>query len=220
MPAIAAVLFDLDGTLVDSAPDLAGTLNDMRGARGLSPWPEEALRHHCGSGARGMLGEGLQIKPLDAGYASLRDEFLDLYEARMLRLTQLFEPVQPLLDALSERELPWGIVTNKALRFATPLCAALALQPRAAVLVGGDSTPHTKPHPAPLLEAARRLQCAPEACVYVGDDPRDVAAGRAAGMRTLVAAWGYIGAAPAVHSWGADAVLMSPNELLNWLDVA
>ena len=220
MPAIAAVLFDLDGTLVDSAPDLAGTLNDMRAARGLAPWPEASLRHHCGSGARGMLVEGLQVKPLDPGYAALRDEFLDLYETRMLRHTRLFETVQPLLDALLARDVPWGIVTNKALRFARPLCQALALHSRAKALVGGDSTPHTKPHPAPLLEAARRLQHAPDACVYVGDDPRDVAAGRAAGMRTLVAAWGYVGAAPPVHAWGADAVLQSPNELLNWLDVA
>jgi N-acetyl-D-muramate 6-phosphate phosphatase len=219
MPTVAAVLFDLDGTLVDSAPDLAGTLNDMRAARGLAPWPVAALRNHCGSGARGMLGEGLQIGPSDPGYLPLRDEFLDLYQARMLRHTTVFEPVLPMLRALRQRALPWGIVTNKAMRFAQPLCAALALHADAGALVGGDSTPYTKPHPAPLLEAARQLQCAPQSCVYLGDDPRDITAGRAAGMRTLVAAWGYTGAAPPVHTWGADAVLKSPKELLQWLDL-
>ncbi len=219
MPAIAAILFDLDGTLVDSAPDLAGTLNDMRQARGLAPWPVQALRNHCGSGARGMLGEGMQIKPTDVSYEALREEFLNLYAQRMLRQTQLFAPVPLLLDQLEARALPWGIVTNKALRFAWPLCQALALHPPAAVLVCGDSTPHTKPHPAPLLEAARRLQCEPAHCVYVGDDPRDITAGRAAGMRTLSAGWGYTGAAPPVHSWGADEVLATPNDLLNWLDL-
>ena len=219
MPTVSAVLFDLDGTLVDSAPDLAGALNDMRAARGLPAWPVEALRHHCGSGARGMLGEGLQVLPTDPAYPRLRDEFLDLYEARMLRHTGLFEPVPLLLSALRERLMPWGIVTNKAMRFAQPLCDALALLPGAAALVGGDSTPHTKPHPAPLLEAARRLNCPPQACVYVGDDPRDIAAGRAAGMRTLVAAWGYTGAAAPPHTWGADAVLTAPKEILHWLDL-
>ncbi len=219
MPVVAAVLFDLDGTLVDSAPDLAGALNDMRAARGLAPWPVAALRHHCGSGARGMLGEGLQTQPGDPEYLALRDEFLNLYEARMLRHTALFEPVPPLLAALQQRALPWGIVTNKAMRFAGPLCQALALTPGAAALVCGDTTPHTKPHPAPLLEAARRLPCTPEHCVYVGDDPRDITAGRAAGMRTLVAAWGYTGAAPPVHTWGADAVLMAPGDVLQWLDM-
>lgn len=219
MPHIEAVLFDLDGTLVDSAPDLVGTLNDMRATRGLEPWPFGLLRHHCGSGARGMLGEGLQVRPTDATYPELRDEFLNLYEQRMLRETQVFAAVRPMLAALHERALPWGIVTNKALRFASPLCTALSLRPPAMALVGGDSTPHTKPHPAPLLEAARQMQVRPEGCVYVGDDPRDIVAGQAAGMRTAVAGWGYTGAAGSVHTWGADAVLMMPTKLLNWLDL-
>lgn len=218
-PPLAAVLFDLDGTLVDSAPDLAGTLNDMRAQRGLPPWPVLALREHCGSGARGMLGEGLQVLPADPAYQALRAEFLQLYAQRLLKLTTVFDGVWPMLNTLQARALPWGIVTNKSTALAHPLTEALALRTRCAALVGGDSTPHTKPHPAPLLEAARLLGCAPQHCVYVGDDPRDITAGRAAGMRTLVAAWGYTGAAPAVHTWGADGVLNAPADLLNWLDL-
>jgi 2-phosphoglycolate phosphatase len=218
---VRAILFDLDGTLVDSAPDLTGALNDLRAARGLQPWPADELRGHCGSGARGMLGVGMQCPPDDPRYPSLREEFLNGYEQRMLRHTQVFNAVPPLLDRLQAAGLPWGIVTNKAMRFAQPMAMALGLWPLAAALVAGDSTPHTKPHPAPLLEAARGLGVAPEACVYVGDDPRDVAAGRAAGMATLVAAWGYIAGAdrPPEH-WGADDVLSHPQELLTWLDLA
>lgn len=217
--AIDAVLFDLDGTLVDSAPDLAGTVNDMRAARGLPPLRHELLRPHAGSGARGMLGAGLGVAPGDAGYAALRDEFHDRYEKRMLRLTAVFDAVHALLDELDSHGLPWGIVTNKALRFAEPMSRALGLLPRAAVLVGGDSTPHTKPHPAPLLEAARRLQRAPQRCLYVGDDARDVAAGRAAGMAALAAAWGYLGPGLPVQHWGADRVLAAPGELLQFLEL-
>ncbi len=217
---VRAVLFDLDGTLVDSAPDLCGTLNDMRYDRGLQPWPEFELREHCGSGARGMLGTGLQTQPADAAYELLRDEFLSRYEQRMLRLTQLFAAVPPLIEALQSRGLPWGIVTNKAMRFARPVSEALALLPGAATLVAGDSTPHTKPHPAPLLEAARQLGVEASQCIYVGDDLRDIVAGRAAGMQTLAAHWGYVGGSGvAVTAWGADAVLSEPATLLQWLDM-
>jgi N-acetyl-D-muramate 6-phosphate phosphatase len=216
----AAVLFDLDGTLIDSAPDLAGTANDMRAARGMPPLPYADLRPHAGSGARGMLGAGLDARPGDDAYALLRDEFLDRYEARMLRHCEVFAAVGGLLDALEGHRLPWGIVTNKALRFAEPMSRALGLLPRAAVLVGGDSTPHTKPHPAPLLEAARRLGCEPQRCMYVGDDARDIVAGRAAGMATLAAAWGYLGNDPPVQAWGADCVLAEPAELLRFLELA
>lgn len=218
--AFDAVLFDLDGTLVDSAPDLAGTANDMRAARGLPPLPYERLRPYAGSGARGMLGAGFGARPGDEVYLALRDEFHDRYEARMLRHTAVFDAVHALLDVLDGHRLPWGIVTNKALRFAEPMSRALGLLPRAAVLVGGDSTPHTKPHPAPLLEAARRLQRAPQRCLYVGDDARDITAGRAAGMAALAAAWGYLGPEHPVQDWGADRVLAAPGELLHFLDLA
>ena len=217
---LAAVLFDLDGTLIDSAPDLAGTANAMRAARGLPAVPYADLRPHAGSGARGMLGTAFNCAPGHAAYEPLRDEFYALYEQRMLHQTRMFDAVAPLLDVLCSRGLPWGIVTNKSLRFAQPQAVALGLLPRARALVGGDSTPHTKPHPAPLLEAARRLRVDPAHCAYVGDDLRDMQAARAAGMAAWAAAWGYLGPQASVQGWGADIVLAHPSELLQWLDVA
>jgi len=215
---VSTVLFDLDGTLVDSAPDLAGTANDMLQRRGLARLSYPALRPHAGSGARGMLRVAFGVAPGDAGYELLRDEFHDHYLTRLLHETRPFDAALRVLDALDRHGVPWGIVTNKALRFAAPVVQAMGLQ-RSAVLVAGDSTPHTKPHPAPLQEAARRLGCRPENCVYVGDDARDVQAGRAAGMQTLAAAWGYLGLGPAPEAWGADAVLPDADALLQWLEL-
>jgi phosphoglycolate phosphatase len=215
---VAAVLFDLDGTLVDSAPDLAGTANDMLASRGRPAVAYDRLRPHAGSGARGMLGVAFGVAPGDAAYEALRDEFHDHYATRMLRQTQVFGAAVAVLPRLEAHGLAWGIVTNKALRFAEPMVRALGLH-RGAALVAGDSTPHTKPHPAPLLEAARRLGKAPAACVYVGDDRRDMHAGRAAGMGVLAAAWGYLGTEHAPLHWGADHVLAAPEELLQWLEL-
>lgn len=219
-PARRALVFDLDGTLIDSAPDLAGAANDLRAAHGLPALPYEALRPMVGSGARGMVGVAFGVAPDDARFEALRDSFLACYAERMLRLTRVFDAVLPVLDTLTNAGLPWGIVTNKASRFAEPVVQGLGLHVRAATLVCGDTTPHSKPHPAPLHEAARRLGMAADACVYVGDDLRDVQAGRAAGMPTLAAAWGYLGQGDPVHDWGADAVLADPNALLNWLELA
>jgi phosphoglycolate phosphatase len=217
---VAAVLFDLDGTLVDSAPDLAGAANEMRAARGLPALPYGTLRPYAGSGARGMLAAALQAHPGESTYLGLRDEFHGRYEARLLQETALFDAIVPVLEALDSHGLRWGIVTNKALRFAEPLSHALGLLPRAAALVGGDSTPHTKPHPAPLLEAARRLGLPPQHCVYVGDDHRDIHAGRAAAMPVLAAGWGYLGHGAPIDEWGADVVLAEPDDLLKALDMA
>jgi phosphoglycolate phosphatase len=211
--ALQLVLFDLDGTLVDSAPDLTGTVNDMRVARGLRPLPYTALRPGCGSGARGMLALGLQRQPGDADYEALRQEFLARYAQRLLRDTALFEAVPAMLAALEGAGLRWGIVTNKARHLAHALVHALSPLPSAATLVGGDCTPHTKPHPAPLLEAARRVAVAPQACIYVGDDLRDMQAARAAGMGALAAAWGYLGPGQDPADWPADAVLRTPADL-------
>ncbi len=217
---VRAVLFDLDGTLVDSAPDLAGAANELRLARGLEPLPFERLRPLVGAGARGMVGAAFGIGPGQDGFETLRDEFLARYERRLLQETAVFDAMQPVLQRLEAQGLPWGVVTNKALRFAAPLIEGLALHQRSAVLVGGDSTPFAKPHPEPLLEAARRMSLAPDDCVYVGDDLRDVQAGRAAGMATLAAGWGYLGAGEAIGDWGADAVLEHPMALLHWLGLA
>jgi len=212
-PLLGAVLFDLDGTLIDSAPDLAGACNEMRLERGLAPLPYERLRRMVGSGARGMVGASFGLAPDSPGYLELRDEFLGRYEARMTRETKVFDAMVPVLAWLERKRLPWGIVTNKASRFAVPLVAALGLAERASALVCGDTVAHSKPHPAPLLEAARRLGLAPERCAYVGDDRRDVDAGRAAGMLTIVAAWGYLGDGEAPEAWGANRLIAHPDEL-------
>jgi phosphoglycolate phosphatase len=215
--AVRAVLFDLDGTLIDSAPDLAGAGNDMRAARGLPLLPLEHFRPMVGAGARGMLGRALQVQPGDPEFEALRDEFLQRYEARMTRETRVFDAMRPVLDVLRDAARPWGIVTNKATRFSEPLVRALGLLDEAATLVSGDTTPHAKPHPAPLLEAARRLGVDAAQCVYVGDDLRDVQAGRAAGMLTVAAAWGYLGEGDSIEAWDAHHVIESPGELLKLL---
>ena len=161
-----------------------------------------------------MVRVALGVEPDHPAFTEVRDEFLARYEARMTTGTAVFEAMRPELDALNARHLPWGIVTNKAQRFTTPLVKALGLDREAATVVSGDTTPHAKPHPAPLLEAARQLGLPPEQCVYVGDDLRDVQAGRAAGMGTVAASWGYLGAGEPIASWGADHVIDFPEQLL------
>ena len=173
-----------------------------------------------GSGARGMVGVAFGVKPGDAEFEALRDAFLARYAERMLQETRVFAAIEPVLQVLAEAGLRWGIVTNKAMRFAEPVVQGLSLHQRASVLIAGDSTPHAKPHPAPLLEAARRLDLPASQCIYVGDDLRDVQAGRGAGMATLAAAWGYLGAGESIEDWGADVVLDSPSQLLTWLELA
>ena len=214
---IRAVLFDLDGTVVDSAPDLAGAANEMRRARGLPEVPYARLRAMVGSGARGLVGEAFGVGPDDESFIELRDEFLARYESRMTLQTRIFEQVETLLDALDARAVPWGIVTNKAIRYADPLTRALGLHERASVVIGGDTTPHSKPHPAPLLEAARRMHIDPACCLYVGDDIRDVQAGQAAGMCTVAVTWGYLGVGDPVESWGAHHTVDIAMDVLDLL---
>ncbi len=213
------LLFDLDGTLVDSAPDLAGAANDLRAQHGLRPLAYADLRPMVGTGARGMVGVAFGVAPDDARFVDLRDAFLARYAQRLLAHTRVFDAMQEVLDQLDARGQRWGIVTNKAMRFTAPIVEGLGLAARAAVLIAGDTTPHAKPHPEPLLEAARRLAVAPAACAYVGDDERDIVAGRAAGMCTLAAAWGYLGRGEPVQAWAADVVLETPAALLQWLDL-
>ena len=217
---IRAVLFDLDGTLVDSAPDLAAAADAMRVKRGLPSLDFAQYRPRCGSGARGMVHVAFGIVPEHADYEALREEFFANYQACMLDNTHAFEGVPSLIAALQARDLRWGVVTNKSERFALPLVAAMPLFASAGAIVGGDTTPFSKPHPEPLLEAARRLGVAPELCLYVGDDERDIVAGKAAGMGTVGATYGYLGSGSDVATWKADAQINSPSELLQLLSQA
>jgi 2-phosphoglycolate phosphatase len=215
-----AVLFDLDGTLIDSAPDLGAAADQMRTNRGMVSLPLERYRPMAGAGARGMLGVAFGITPDAPEFVPLRDEFFLNYEARMLRNTQVFAGVAELVKALCARGLQWGVVTNKSVRFTEPLTRAIPLFDTARAIISGDTTPYAKPHPEPLLEAARRIGVAPESCVYVGDDERDIMAGRAAGMRTVAATYGYMGEQAEVARWEADAAISSPLELLQLLKQA
>ena len=216
---VRAVLFDLDGTLIDSAPDLAGAANALREKRGLVPLALERYRAHTGSGARGMLRVAFDIEPGHDAFDDLKRQFFTEYQERLTLQTGLFDGVDRLIGALLEAGLPWGVVTNKGTRFTEPLTQAIPLFASAGAVISGDTTPHTKPHPAPLLEAARRLGLPPSDCLYVGDDLRDIQAGRSAGMRTVAALYGYLGADADVAAWGADRTITEPIELLKWLEL-
>ena len=212
-----AVLFDLDGTLVDSATDLGRAADKMRTDRGLEPRPLAQYRAMAGAGARGMLGIAFGIAPGDPDFDLLREEFFSNYTACMFDHTAAFDEVTDLIAALDARGLSLGVVTNKAARFTEPMLRALPVFASCAVAVSGDTTPHAKPHPEPLFEAARRLGIAPGQCIYVGDDERDIVAGRAAGMVTVAANYGYLGSEASVKAWRADAEINSPLQLLQFL---
>lgn len=207
------VLFDLDGTLADTAPDLGYALNSMRIARGLADLPIAHLRTLASAGARGLLQAGFGITPADAGYIEMRDEFLDVYEKNLARSSALFPGIPELLARIEDSGRAWGIVTNKAERFTLPLLAALDVVGRAACVVCGDTTPHAKPHPAPMQEAMRRVNAHPQECLYVGDDERDVQAGHAAGMKVTVVRYGYLGNGRPPEEWGAEALVDTPEQL-------
>lgn len=220
LPHVKAVLFDLDGTLIDSAPDLGAAADKMRVDRGLPSLPLSHYRHMSGAGARGLIGVAFGVTPEHQEFPALRDEFLNNYEQCMTERTFAFDGVSELIARLVAMGMPWGVVTNKAARFAVPLTQAMPLFDTARTLVCGDTTPHTKPHPAPLLEAARRLEMPPARCLYVGDDERDIVAGLAAGMGTVAAGYGYLGQAAQPSAWGAHALINSPTALLQLLDKA
>jgi phosphoglycolate phosphatase len=213
---VRAVLFDLDGTLIDSAGDLGLAADAMRTRRGMASLPLERYRPMAGAGARGMLQVAFGIGPEHAEFADLREEFFANYEAAMLVTTYAFAQVPELLQTLEHLNLPWGIVTNKSKRFTEPLVQQMPLLKPAAVVISGDTTAYAKPHPAPLLEAAMRLGVPPASCVYVGDDKRDMQAAQAAQMPALAACWGYMGEHD-VSTWGADALLAAPMDVMEWL---
>lgn len=209
-----AVLFDLDGTLADTAADLAHALNAVRRERGLEALPLEALRPFASAGARGLLGAGFGVTSEHEEFPSLREAFLHHYARRICVHTRLFPGMPELLAAIEARGLAWGIVTNKSTALTHRLLEALELTGRPACVVCGDTTPHLKPHPAPLLHAAAALRLAPRQCLYAGDDLRDVQAARAAGMPVVAVEWGY---GQDMRKWPADAVLARPSDLISRL---
>lgn len=216
---VKAVLFDLDGTLVDSAPDLVAAINFLRKERGLGALPLEVLRPVVGAGARGMIGVGFGVEPSRPEFEGLKNRFLELYELHLLDSTCPFADVVNLITTLTAKGCAWGIVTNKATRFAQPIVRGLAGLSGAEVLVCGDTTPFAKPHPAPLLHACELLGLDPSVVAYVGDDLRDIEAGRAAGVSTVAVRWGYLGQGAEVDTWGADFVIDHPLELLKHLNL-
>ena len=218
--AIDAVLFDLDGTLIDSAPDLGAAADKMRTDRGLASLPLLKYRSMAGAGARGMIAVAFGLTPDDARYDKLKEEFFVNYEACLSNLTYAFEGVDEVIKRIREAGLKWGVVTNKAARFTLPITQTMPLFVSAGAVVSGDTTQYAKPHPEPLFEAARRLGLAPERCIYVGDDERDILAGRAAGMPTVAAAYGYLGATGDTGRWKADFTISAPSELLKLLKLA
>jgi N-acetyl-D-muramate 6-phosphate phosphatase len=214
---IAAVLFDLDGTLVDTAPDLGYALNLQRQRHGLPPLADEMIRPQASHGARGLLEIGFDLRQDDRRFASLRAEFLQLYADNICRHSRPFPGILELLAELEARGLKWGVVTNKPAAFTEPLMSILDLAERAACIVSGDTCPQPKPHPAPMLAAAELCGAQPAQCLYLGDAERDIQAARAAAMPALVAAWGYIGSADQPHTWGAHDQIHHPCETLDYL---
>jgi N-acetyl-D-muramate 6-phosphate phosphatase len=210
------VLFDLDGTLADTAPDLAATANRMREVRGLVPLPYAELRPLASHGARGLIGRALGVGADDARFAELREEFFVTYERALCVHSRLFDGMAEVL-ALIEATGRWGIVTNKVARFTGPLVEQLGLATRATCVVSGDTTPHAKPHPAPVLHALAACGEVAANSIYVGDDLRDVQAGAAAGLRTVAVRYGYLGEGLPIEAWGADVVIDAPRDLLSLL---
>ncbi len=214
MPAYNTVLFDLDGTFADTAPDLGAALNRVLAEEGRPPVPHEVFRPHTSAGTRGMLGIGFGIKPEHPDYPALAERFLAHYSAALCVGTVLFEGMEALLQGLESRGHAWGIVTNKPERYTLPLMDALGYATRAACIVSGDSAPRPKPEPDLLFLACQLARREPARCLYLGDDLRDIQAGRAAGMTTVAVTWGYMGCDVPVEAWGADVIIDHPREIL------
>jgi phosphoglycolate phosphatase len=217
LESIRAVLFDLDGTLIDTAPDLGHALNLQRARYGLPPLAEALIRPQASHGARGLLQVGFDLHPDDSRFAHMREEFLQFYADNICHRSRPFPGILELLDALEARQLKWGVVTNKPARFTEPLMSVLDLAERAACIVSGDTCPQPKPHPAPMLAAADQCGATPGQCLYLGDAERDIQAATAAAMPALVAAWGYLDAHDQPHTWGAHAEIHHPLETLDFL---
>ena len=217
---ISTILFDLDGTLVDTAPDLAYALNLQLKRHHKQALPYESIRPFASHGSRGLVGLGFGIAPEDSNFLAVRDEYLDIYNTVFTRSPVLLPGIRDLLQAIEHKGIKWGIVTNKPRRFTVGLIEAMGLnlQTRAACLVCGDDASQPKPSPATLLMACAQIGVKPERCLYVGDAERDIIAGNAAGMKTVVALFGYIDATDKPFEWGADAMIQTPNHLMEILN--
>lgn len=216
MSALSCVLFDLDGTLLDTAPDMGRALNRLRREQGHPPLSFEDIRPVVSHGSPGLLALGFGVSPGNPSFDGLRERFLDLYRQCLAGETRLFGGMARVLQWLEDCAIPWGVVTNKPGALTTPLLMELELDRRAACVVSGDTLPLRKPHPEPLLHACRQVGISATDCVYVGDAARDMEAGRRAGMRTVVARYGYISPGEPISDWGADHIIDSPEELIPW----
>lgn len=212
-----AVLFDLDGTLVDTAPDLGYALNLQRARHGLEFLPDAVIRPYASHGSRGLLEIGFGLLPTDANFEAMRSEYLDLYTQVMTRQPMLFDGMADALEGIEQRGLRWGIVTNKPRRFTMPMVAHMGLDVRAGAVISGDDAPQPKPSPQTLLLACERMQIDPQTVLYIGDAERDIQAGKAAGMKTLVALFGYLSNTDQPQAWGADGCIQQPQDLLTYL---
>ncbi|MDI9245160.1 HAD-IA family hydrolase [Marinobacter sp. CHS3-4] len=216
-PEPSAVLFDLDGTLIDTAPDFVRCLNELRLSHNLEALPDAFIRRSVSNGARAMIRIGFGLEQDQPGYTELHTAFLDLYEAGVAIETRLFPGMESILAALESRNIPWGIVTNKPNRFAAPLIDALGLADRCSTLICPDHVTHRKPHPEALLMACNEISALPELAIYVGDHERDIEAGRNAGMHTIAVRYGYIEEPETVDLWQADQVADTVDHLAKLL---
>ncbi len=214
---ITAVLFDLDGTLLDTAPDLAGALNALLLARRSPQLPLTTIRRKVSEGTAGLLKLGFNVTDQSPIFSGLQQQFIEYYGQHICDKTQLFSGIEELIDYLQKNCLPWGIVTNKSMTLTTKLIEHFALLQKANCIIGGDTLAHNKPHPKPLLHACECLVCLPANCVYIGDSQQDIEAARSAGMRSLVALYGYIPSEKLAKSWKANAMMHTPLNIIDWL---
>jgi len=216
--SVQTVLFDLDGTLLDTAPDLAFALNTLMLENQRQPLPLEQIRPLVSYGGVNLIKTGFQLNDDAPALAGLRKRFLELYVEHLADKTCFFPGMETLLESLENQGIQWGVVTNKPAWLTEPLLKAFALTSRSVCNISGDTLPQCKPHPAPLLHACKLANSTPEQCIYIGDAPRDIEAGQRAGMRTLAALYGYIDPNDPPEQWGATAMLQKPLDLLSWLD--
>lgn len=214
---LACILFDLDGTLVDTAPDLIASLNHALSQHGFETVEPSHVKPHVSFGASAMINGSMTISLDEKTHSDILKTMLTQYENNIALHSQFFDGILDVLDFIESQNLSWGIVTNKRERFTHPLVEALNLHKRATCIISGDTTPHPKPHPAPLFEACKRAQVSPENCVYIGDAAHDIVAGNNAKMYTLAATYGYLQPHDAPENWGANALIHSPKDLLAWL---